>query len=82
MLFFEREVQSVFHACCAEYPIVLVTGMRQVGKTTMLEHLSGGSRRIVTLDFAEDRALAKEDPEFFPSDISASRDYRRGAVCP
>ncbi|MDO4537960.1 MAG: ATP-binding protein [Coriobacteriales bacterium] len=44
---------------------MLVTGVRQAGKSTLLEHFLEEGRRKVTLDDLEDRALAREDPEFF-----------------
>lgn len=49
-----------------EYPAILITGPRQVGKTTMLQKLmEGTNRNHVTLDDLNERALAKEDPEMF-----------------
>lgn len=51
------------------FPIVLVTGARQVGKTTLLEHLQAKfpkrTYRYVTLDTLEMRTLAKNDPGLF-----------------
>ncbi|HPA73709.1 MAG TPA: ATPase, partial [Spirochaetota bacterium] len=32
------------------FPVILLTGPRQVGKTTLLEELSGPGRPYVTLD--------------------------------
>ena len=65
MDYMPREIEAEFRATCAEYPVVLVTGVRQAGKSTMLEHFLGEGRRKVTLDDLEERALAREDPEFF-----------------
>jgi predicted AAA+ superfamily ATPase len=48
------------------FKAVLVTGARQVGKTTMLRHLAEGqSRTYVTLDNLLARNLAKTDPVLF-----------------
>lgn len=47
------------------FPVLLVTGPRQVGKTTMLKKLSEGKRPIVSLDGADIRLLAKTDPALF-----------------
>jgi predicted AAA+ superfamily ATPase len=48
------------------FPAVLLNGARQVGKTTMLEHLSRDEKRTyVTLDNLEARMLAKTDPQLF-----------------
>ena len=49
-----------------DYSCLLLVGPRQVGKTTMLEHLMEGTGRTkITLDDAENRRLAKRDPELF-----------------
>lgn len=49
-----------------DYSCILLTGPRQVGKTTMLEHLMAGTDRVkVTLDDTDNRRLAKSDPEMF-----------------
>ncbi|MBN2359748.1 MAG: ATP-binding protein [Deltaproteobacteria bacterium] len=51
------------------FPIVLLTGARQVGKTTLLDHLGGergrARRRYVSLDEFELRSLARNDPGLF-----------------
>ena len=49
-------------------PVLLLTGPRQVGKTTMMEHLTeveGKRRRKVSLDDLTVRELAKTDPKMF-----------------
>ena len=46
--------------------MLLLTGARQVGKTTLLKHLAQGSRRTyVTLDDLAVRSLALSDPALF-----------------
>ena len=47
------------------FPVLLLTGPRQVGKTTLLEHCGGGNRRYVTLDDLEQREIARSDPALF-----------------
>lgn len=50
------------------FPIVMVTGSRQVGKTTLLNYISDTSKKkinYVTLDDMKIRMLAIEDPELF-----------------
>jgi uncharacterized protein len=50
------------------FPAVMVTGPRQVGKTTLLRYLAEQEdppRRYVSLDEFGPRALAQEDPELF-----------------
>ncbi len=46
-------------------PVAVLTGPRQVGKTTVLQHSDGEGRRYVSLDNLELRRLAKEDPALF-----------------
>lgn len=48
-----------------DFAVLLVTGPRQVGKTTLLEICSEGKRNYVTLDNLEARQLAQNDPGLF-----------------
>lgn len=48
-----------------EYSCILITGPRQVGKTTVLRQLMDDDREYVTLDDMEERGLAKRDPAMF-----------------
>lgn len=66
MCYISRSLETVVKQVTLEYPVVLVTGARQVGKTTMLQKLMEGTeRRYVTLDDLNERSLAKTDPEMF-----------------
>lgn len=47
------------------FPILLITGPRQVGKTTLLEQCASDGRGYVTLDDLEQRELACNDPALF-----------------
>ena len=48
------------------FKVVMVTGARQVGKTTMLKHLAGDTGRVyVSMDDADMRELANRDPKLF-----------------
>lgn len=64
MSYIERDLKAIVKSASNEYACVLVTGPRQVGKTTLLQHLDK-DRLFVTLDDLELRALARRDPEFF-----------------
>lgn len=47
------------------FPAVLVTGARQVGKSTLLEHLFGGEARTFVFDPIQDIGNARADAELF-----------------
>lgn len=66
MEYIKRNLEAVISQLTNEYPVILLTGPRQVGKTTMLQKLMAGTdRTYVTLDDLNERALAKNDPELF-----------------
>ena len=66
MSYIKRNLENVVDQVTNEYPVVLVTGPRRVGKTTMLQKLMEGTERgYVTLDDLNERALAMSDPELF-----------------
>lgn len=66
MSYISRNLETAVAEVTREYPVVLVTGPRQVGKTTMLQKLMDGTNRnYVSLDDMNERALAKSDPELF-----------------
>jgi predicted AAA+ superfamily ATPase len=44
---------------------MILTGPRQVGKTTLLKHMADERRKYVALDNPSDREMAKRDPELF-----------------
>lgn len=66
MKYITRNLETVVSQVTKEYPVVLVTGPRQVGKTTMLQKLMEGTERgYVSLDDLNERSIAKTDPELF-----------------
>lgn len=66
MNYIPRTLEKKIKEISREYACVLVTGPRQVGKSTMLQHLMEGSgRKRVTLDNTDERKLAKTDPALF-----------------
>ncbi|HEY7816850.1 MAG TPA: ATP-binding protein, partial [Vicinamibacteria bacterium] len=64
-MFFPRAMSGACRVAAEQFPVLLLTGPRQVGKTTLLQHLAERSRRYVTLDDPAVRVLAKEDPSLF-----------------
>lgn len=66
MNYISRNMEKIVLEVTKEYPVVLVTGPRQIGKTTMLQKLMEGTdRSYVSLDDLNERNLAKTDPELF-----------------
>ena len=66
MKYITRELERKFMQMDSFFKVVLVTGARQVGKTTMLRHLAEGTNRTyVTLDDLMARELAQTDPVLF-----------------
>lgn len=67
-MYITRHMEQVVTRLTAQYPAIMLIGPRQVGKTTMLEHLmaqEGRGRKKVTLDDLTERELAKTDPKMF-----------------
>lgn len=66
MNYISRNLEAVVNQVTKEYPVVLVTGPRQVGKTTMLQNLMKNTERsYVSLDDLNERSIAKNEPELF-----------------
>lgn len=60
-----RTLGYFFKRADKQFPVLLVTGARQVGKTTFVQNLRDETRAYVTLDDPPLRRLAKEDPALF-----------------
>lgn len=65
MEYIKRQLEDKILELSKEYAGILLTGPRQVGKTTTLMHIKESTRTYVTLDDLNERRLAKEDPELF-----------------
>lgn len=65
MNYIKRDIENKILALSEEYSCILITGPRQVGKTTVLRRLMTDDREYVTLDDMEERSLAKRDPAMF-----------------
>ena len=64
-MYINRDLEKVVLRTSKSFPIVLITGPHQVGKTTMLEKLADDNRKYVTLDNPMARNIAVNDPELF-----------------
>lgn len=65
MSYIKRDLEHKFMETSKEYACLLITGPRQVGKTTMLRNLMEKERNYVTLDDLEERKLATTEPALF-----------------
>lgn len=66
MNYINRTLERKFLHMSSFFKAVLVTGARQVGKTTMLKHLAADQNRTyISMDNTMARSLAKSDPVLF-----------------
>lgn len=65
MAYIKRDIEDKIISLSKEYSCILITGPRQVGKTTVLRQLMDSNREYVTLDDLDERSLAKRDPAMF-----------------
>lgn len=68
MKYIKRHMEDVVLSLSKSWPVILLTGPRQAGKTTMLKELMTGEnveREYVSLDDLNLREMAKTDPKMF-----------------
>jgi len=65
MQYIRRSMESSILKASKQYPVVMVCGQRQTGKSTMLRHLAEPDRVYVSFDKFEARKLAENDPALF-----------------
>ena len=64
-MYIKRAIEETIAKVAGMFPVLFVTGPRQVGKTTLLKQLAEAGRKYVTLDDPDLRYLAKHDPALF-----------------
>lgn len=64
-MYIPRHLQPVLESAGNFFPALLLTGPRQVGKTTFLRHIAEPERKYVSLDDVSLRNLARDDPRAF-----------------
>jgi uncharacterized protein len=64
MTYLPRHLEPVLARRLRQAPVVVLTGARQTGKSTLVQHFAGANRRRYrTLDALEDLELAEEAPD-------------------
>lgn len=66
-MYIKRGLEDRVRYMAKHFPVIMLCGARQVGKTTLLKKIAEDNKQIryVTLDYPRLRQLAKEDPELF-----------------
>ncbi len=64
-MYIKRTIENIIKKTAKDYPVLLVTGPRQVGKTTVLKMCEKEKFNYVSLDKLSERMMAKETPELF-----------------
>ncbi|MFZ2386015.1 MAG: ATP-binding protein [Candidatus Omnitrophota bacterium] len=65
MRYYPRDMESALKKASGQFRVLILTGMRQTGKSTLLKHLFQKTHRYVSLDDPRELRLAKDDPELF-----------------
>ena len=65
MVYIKRNMEKIIKEVSRVYPVLMVSGQRQVGKSTMLNHIRENNRTYVTFDNPKAKALAHSDPDLF-----------------
>ena len=63
-MYIRRNIEETVKTLSKTYPVIMVCGQRQVGKSTMLNNIKE-DRKYVTFDDLKAKNLAKNDPELF-----------------
>lgn len=65
MNYIKRQIGETTYELSEQFPVVMVCGQRQTGKSTMLRHNASDDRKYITFDDMTARNLAKKDPKLF-----------------
>ena len=63
-MYIKRTSEDVIKKLSKQFKVVLVTGARQVGKSTLLKHCDE-TRNYVSLDDLSEREMAINEPKLF-----------------
>jgi predicted AAA+ superfamily ATPase len=62
---FERTIRKVILETSRDFPVILLTGMRQIGKSWLVERMAHRERKYISLDDVKARETARKDPRRF-----------------
>ena len=71
MRYIKRHLEDEVLKASKHYPVVMICGQRQVGKTTMLFNMKKSNMNYITFDDMSIRKLAKNDPELLLENYKA-----------
>ena len=63
-MYYTRSIETKISSIKDEYAVITIYGARQVGKSTMVEHLFGNIKKV-SMDNLELRTLANSNPMLF-----------------
>lgn len=64
-MYIKRTLENKILDYSNQFKVIVLTGQRQIGKTTLLKNIADKDRKYVTLDDPEILLLAKTDPKLF-----------------
>ena len=64
-MYYSRTIENKINSIKKEYAAIAIYGARQVGKSTVVDHIFGEDITSVTLDDLSERALANDNPKLF-----------------
>ena len=64
-MYYSRTIEKKINSIKNEYAAIAIYGARQVGKSTVVDHIFGKDIPSVTLDDLNERALANDNPKLF-----------------
>ena len=64
-MYIKRVIEKTIKKMVNEFLVIVISGARQVGKSTMLQMIKEDNMNYVTLDDLDARNLALSDPKYF-----------------
>ena len=64
IMYINRTIEKTIKMMANEFPVIVISGARQVGKSTMLQMIKEENMNYVTLDDLDARNLALSDPKY------------------